>query len=272
LNAAVSDTARWVAVYRAWEYAQAKPLFCDPYADRFAGARGRDMAALIPHDGWPLIVRTKLIDDLVLQAIAQGCDCVVNLGAGFDMRPYRLALPESLLWIEVDLPDLMQEKERMLGGAKPHFELHRIMVDLTAADALMNLEALSSAAQRVLVITEGLLIYWQESQVRALARELCDRPIHWWVLDLASPAMLEQNRQTLHAVTAKSPMRFAPTEGVGYFEALGWSATEVHSVLHAAHRLARLPADLLEFARQPEPDPRNLGSSLWSAVVQLEPK
>jgi len=25
--------------------------------------------------GWPLITRTKLIDDLLMDAIAQGCDC-----------------------------------------------------------------------------------------------------------------------------------------------------------------------------------------------------
>ncbi len=78
----VSDTARWVAVYRAWESARADALFHDPYADLLAGERGRAIAALMPaqaRSGWPLITRTKLIDDLLMDAIAQGCDCVLNL-------------------------------------------------------------------------------------------------------------------------------------------------------------------------------------------------
>src|SRR6202043_1081171 len=54
----VSDTARWVAVYRAWESARADALFHDPYADLLAGERGRAIAALMPaqaRSGWPII-------------------------------------------------------------------------------------------------------------------------------------------------------------------------------------------------------------------------
>ena len=105
----VSDTARWVAVYRAWESARADALFRDPYADALAGERGRAIAGLMPkqaRSGWPIIARTKLIDDLVQAAIAQGCDCVMNLAAGLDARPYRLELPGSLRWVEADLPAL----------------------------------------------------------------------------------------------------------------------------------------------------------------------
>ena len=57
----VSDTARWVAVYRAWESARPDALFKDPLADRLAGDRGRAIAALAPRQarsGWPMIART----------------------------------------------------------------------------------------------------------------------------------------------------------------------------------------------------------------------
>jgi hypothetical protein len=36
----VSDTARWMAAYRAAESARHDALFTDPFAERFAGARG----------------------------------------------------------------------------------------------------------------------------------------------------------------------------------------------------------------------------------------
>src|SRR6185312_5485152 len=99
----ISDTARWVAVYRAWETARPDALFRDPFAERLAGERGRAIAAVTPRaavTGWSAVTRTKLIDDLVLDSIAHGCDRVLNLAAGFDTRPYRLALPRALTWIE----------------------------------------------------------------------------------------------------------------------------------------------------------------------------
>ena len=44
----VSDTARWVAVYRARESARPDALFHDPYAELLAGERGRAIAAFMP--------------------------------------------------------------------------------------------------------------------------------------------------------------------------------------------------------------------------------
>ena len=64
----VSDTARWVATYRAWESARPDALFRDPYAERLAGERGAAIAQMMPkqaRSGWPLVVRTKLFDDLI---------------------------------------------------------------------------------------------------------------------------------------------------------------------------------------------------------------
>src|SRR6185369_17641435 len=42
----VSDTARWVATYRAQETARPDALFKDPFAERLAGERGRAIAAV----------------------------------------------------------------------------------------------------------------------------------------------------------------------------------------------------------------------------------
>ena len=39
----ISDTARWVAVYRAMETARPDAIFSDPFADRLAAQRGREI-------------------------------------------------------------------------------------------------------------------------------------------------------------------------------------------------------------------------------------
>ena len=115
----VSDTARWMAAERAVESVRPDALFIDPFANRLAGDRGRAIAATAPRltrNGWPSVIRTKLIDDLVAESVKRGCERVLNLAAGFDTRPYRLELPTGLEWIEADLPEIINEKQRLLTG------------------------------------------------------------------------------------------------------------------------------------------------------------
>jgi methyltransferase (TIGR00027 family) len=271
----VSDTARWIAVYRAWESARPDALFRDPHAQLLAGERGQAIAALMPRqarNGWPLVARTKLMDDAILATIAQGCDCVVNLAAGFDTRPYRLAVPSSLRWIEADLPALTEEKEQLLKDAEPRCQLRRIKVDL--ADSAARVAMLKDAvgpSRNVLVITEGLLVYLDEAQVRSLAMDLIAQAgIRWWMLDLASPSLLAMMKKSMGPQLANAPMIFGPANGVAFFEALGWRATHIQSMLRAAARFRRLPWSLKLFGFLPEPNPRSPGRAPWSAVVQLE--
>ncbi len=71
----VSDTARWVALYRAMESERPDPLFHDPYARRLAGERGERILASMQRGrtwAWPMIVRTAVMDELILRAVARG--------------------------------------------------------------------------------------------------------------------------------------------------------------------------------------------------------
>lgn len=270
----VSDTARWVAVYRAWESARPDALFDDPYAKSLAGERGQAIAALMPaqaRSGWPMIARTKLIDDLVQAAVAQGCDCVVNLAAGLDTRPYRLALPNSLRWIEADLPGLIEEKEQLLADAKPRCQLRRIKVDLTDIGARVPaLQSAVATSTNALIISEGLLVYLDEGQVSALSRDVAALAgVRGWILDLGSPAILKMMNKGMGAHLTNSALKFAPANGIAFFEALGWRVAQVHSIFQAAMRFRRLPWFLKLFALLPEPNPRKLGAARWSGVVQL---
>ena len=110
----VSDTALWVAVYRAAESKRKDALFHDPYAERLAGERGRQIVGQLEHgagSAWSIVTRTAVLDEMIVAAIGDGADGVLNLAAGLDTRPYRLPLPSSLRWIEVDFPDMIAYKE-----------------------------------------------------------------------------------------------------------------------------------------------------------------
>ncbi|AEV74305.1 methyltransferase, putative, TIGR00027 family [Mycolicibacterium rhodesiae NBB3] len=269
----VSDTARWVATYRATETARSDALFHDHLADRLAGERGHAMVAAAPRamrNGWWLVARTKVIDDIVSKAIADGCDRILNLAAGLDTRPYRLDLPPELRWVEADLPGLLAEKQQLLAGETPRCRLTTHAVDLAdshARDAFLN-DGLSGAS-KALVLTEGLLMYLEESDVRALSRSFTRPEIAWWMLDFAGPGLQKRLNKRTGGMLNSAPIKFAPANGLAFYEDLGWRPVEVDSVFSAAHRFGRLPLWMRLAARLPQPDPRKPGNQAYSGIVRL---
>lgn len=243
----VSDTARWVAFYRAMETERPDALFRDPWARQLAGERGAAIVRHIPRAramAWALIVRTQVFDELILQAVRRdGADVVLNLAAGFDTRPYRLALPPSLRWIEVDLPELLAHKERELEGERPVCELERVRLDLADAEARRDLfERVGRMGERVLVASEGLLLYLTPQQVAPLARDLHGpASFRWWITDLLSPALRARLLRNWgkHLENASSVYQFAPEEGPGFFRRYGWRTAEFRPVFDEARRLKR---------------------------------
>jgi methyltransferase (TIGR00027 family) len=268
----VSDTARWMAVYRARESERDDAVFRDPFARALAGERGERIAnalAFTDDNAWSFVARTYLFDRFVTRLVQHGADMVVNLAAGLDTRPYRMALPPALPWIEVDLPDILDYKEGILGDAKPVCALERVRLDLSNEDGRRGLFAgLGRRAKRIAVISEGLVIYLMPDAVAALARDLAGPPgMQHWVLDLASPGLVGMMKQsTGNAMNeAGAPFLFAPAEGPPFFAAHGWQPIEVRSLLKTAAKLGRLPFALRMFAMLPESDGAQ-GSRPWSAV------
>jgi methyltransferase (TIGR00027 family) len=267
----VSDTARWVAAYRALESARSDAIFHDHLADRLAGERGYAIAKLASvHSQWALVTRTRIIDDLVMKSVAQGTDCVLNLAAGFDTRPYRLGLPQELLWIEADLPALIDEKDELLRDEVPQCKLARERVDLTNTAARTALfDDINHRASRTLVISEGLVIYLENAVVSQLAQALAAVPnFAHWIVDFSSPEILEMQQRSMGAELANAPFKFAATEGLDFFEREGWKAESVLSLMREAGRLRRLPTWMRLFAVLPQPDPRKRGGR-WSVVTEF---
>jgi methyltransferase (TIGR00027 family) len=268
----VSDTARWVAAYRAEESTREDALFRDPLADKLAGERGRAIAKRAsPHSRWALIARTQVIDEYVASVLRGGCDCVLNLAAGFDTRPYRLTLPEDLLWVEADLPELVAEKEQLLAGERPRCRLEREALDLSDSSALNEFVSRRlKDSQRAAVITEGLVIYLEETAVAGLARAFLAQPaIESWILDFNSPRITAELATAMGDLLDSAPFKFAPPNGIAFFEALGWKLGELRSLFHEGARLKRLPLLMRPFALFPPPNPRQLGNERWSGVVRL---
>jgi methyltransferase (TIGR00027 family) len=243
----VSDTARWVAVYRAMETERPDAIFRDPYARRLAGAKGEEIVRTMKGGAsaaWSMIVRTAVFDELILAEIARSnIDCVLNLAAGLDARPFRLRLPAQLRWIDVDFAPILDYKWELLKDEMSSCLYETAPTDLTDGDARRALFARVAAEQdRVLVIAEGLLIYLTPADVGALATDLHGQPAFMaWVIDLASPRLLKWMQRSWGKGVSKgsAPFLFAPKEGTAFFARSGWREREFRSAWTEAKRLNR---------------------------------
>jgi len=269
----VSDTARWVAFYRAEESTRHDPVFRDPFARRLAGERGEQIARSGPFTrktSWPFIARTYLFDQFIQEQIQQGADMVVNLAAGLDARPYRMALPPTLRWIEVDLPDILDHKEEILRNEKPVCALERVRLDLSDVGVRRELfQNLGRKATQALIVSEGLLTYLTEEEVGALARDLAvNKSFQHWLLDFGSPALVKMLQKRMGAQLSQAPLKFAPENGPEFFVAHGWRLQRAHSVLKAAAQIKRLPPLMRLFALFDSGEFQ--AKRLWSAACLFE--
>ena len=268
----ISDTARWAAYFRAQETARPDAIFRDPYAERLAGQHGVDIANTLPEGNkhaWAWVARTYLFDHFIAQELQQGVDLVVNLAAVLDARPYRMKLPAPLQWIEVDLPEILAYKEEILANEKPTCALERIRLDLSDSNARRALFAnLNQRAKKILVVTEGLLIYLSAEEVAALARDLgSGANFQRWIMDLASPGLLKMMQKTTgkHLSEVGAPFKFAPAEGPDFFKPHGWEPAEVRGLLKTATKFKRPPFLLRLLGHLPERK-GPVGNRPWSGV------
>jgi len=242
----VSDTALWVAYYRAKETARADALFKDQLASVLVGERGKKIAEYMQstskYTEWSVVIRTVIIDDFINQLINEGVDTVINLGAGMDTRPYRMTLPKTLRWVEVDYSHIIAHKDKVLNSEIPTCQLTRIAADLSNDNERRKLLSdLSSQCKKALIITEGVIPYLTEDQTAALARDLHAQPnfVHW-ITEYFAPEVyryLQDRRQSKKMQNA--PFQFFPINWLGFFERNGWRPRTIRYTSEESIRLNR---------------------------------
>jgi len=205
----VSDTALLVAAARASETERPDGLVRDPFAAILAGERGMGIARNASQSRWMSFgigLRSRFIDELLTTELQAGStDCVLSLGAGLDARPWRLALPDNLRWIEVDFAPILDYKHNALKDVPARCRLERMTADLNERDQRQGvLDEATAKGSRVLLLTEGLLYYLPGSTVRGLAMETAKRSGYSkWLLDVSSQALMR-----LEATGSRSIERF----------------------------------------------------------------
>ncbi|HEY4149970.1 MAG TPA: class I SAM-dependent methyltransferase [Chitinophagaceae bacterium] len=107
----ISDTALWIAGYRALETERPDAVFRDSLAKKLAGDRGREMVVTTPNTGlmaFAMTVRTIAIDRLVEMAVAgtrkaliitEGVISYLTSDQAMQLSKDLFAVPSFIYWI-----------------------------------------------------------------------------------------------------------------------------------------------------------------------------
>jgi methyltransferase (TIGR00027 family) len=197
----ISRTAAHMALIRALETAKAadRRLFSDPFACRFLPRLQRVLMLPARSPPWRRMIeaifdrkapgartsgaaRTRLIDDWTRQAVRDGIDQVVIMGAGFDCRALRLKELHSVMVFELDRREMLALKSRLLTDAQTQ-KIVRVPIDfLTDKPEERLRESGYAPGARTLFIWEGVTNYLDQASVDATFETFARSPEGSWVI------------------------------------------------------------------------------------------
>lgn len=115
-------------------------------------------------------VRGALIDEETCNFIGDNPNAVViQLGAGLDARYQRIGMPKVTCWYDLDLKQGIEFREQLLPHTDNNVYLAQSMFDYSWIDRVKSHDA------PVLIIIEGVLMYFNAKDVQDFFMELCTR-------------------------------------------------------------------------------------------------
>jgi methyltransferase (TIGR00027 family) len=159
---------------RAYESRSRRPILGDQAAaeavDRIDYDFKRIHRTSLPASNQYLVVlRAKQLDDWCADFLRRQPEAiVVHLGCGLDARAFRLAVPPSVLWFDVDQPSVIELRRRLYDDTEQYRMIASSVTDAQWLDQIPT-------GRPTLVVAEGLLMYLPEADVRRLLNRLTDR-------------------------------------------------------------------------------------------------
>ncbi|AKK26284.1 class I SAM-dependent methyltransferase [Mycobacterium sp. EPa45] len=186
LASSVGATATSVAASRALASQGPDALIHDPYADALVKAVGVEALIRVANgeaniEDDPMLnrrrmteqiaVRTRYFDNVFTNAARDGIRQAVILASGLDTRAYRMSWPAGSVVFELDQPQVIEFKTRVMAdlGVSPTADRRTVAIDLRDDWPTALRENGFDVDQPTAWIAEGLLIYLPpEAQDRLL--------------------------------------------------------------------------------------------------------
>ena len=155
---------------RALENRKAHPMLSDPLADRIISNISYDFSQLDAErkSGSCCVARARYYDDSVRKASAAHDEVVVvNVGCGLDTRFHRLQDLRNVQFYELDLPDVLDIRSQLIPeNTENHMPFS--MFDTSWMEQIRQ----NHPESHIIIIFEGVLMYYSEEQVRLLLNDI----------------------------------------------------------------------------------------------------
>lgn len=231
----IAKTSLLTAAMRALETQRSEAegrLFSDPYADLLAGDEGKlllQRAIAVSGEQPAVPIRTAFMDQRINHFICEGVHQVVILAAGMDTRSFRLNLPKETVIFELDRQEVFAYKIEKLRDVRPNCIRKILPVDLREEWHEQLKQSGFKRNERTLWLVEGLLMYLEETQVRALFSRLSmlSSPNDVMLLDILSKTLLQaphMQNQLDFLASIGAPWKFGTDDPEVFMKGLGWSA------------------------------------------------
>lgn len=165
----VPETMLWPLWNRAAEMRSRDPLIDDPKTDSLVARIDYDFAGRFGKPSVFHAVRARVCDDLIRAYLGRvaGDPVVVALGEGLETQFWRIG-DETLRWFSIDLPEAIRVRRELLPGHPQNS-----LVECSALDpAWMDVVP---SGPPPFVSAAGLLMYFQETEVRGLLSRIAER-------------------------------------------------------------------------------------------------
>lgn len=136
-----------------------------------------------------VVLRSKHLDEWALRFLTEHPDAtVVHLACGLDTRAFRLPPPPQTRWYDIDVPDVIELRERLFPARENH---RTIAASVTEPDWLEQVPA----DRPTLIIAEGLTPYLATGDGIDLLRRLVERfPSGEMAFDAVLPWLVRASR------------------------------------------------------------------------------
>jgi len=192
----VGLTSLITAAARHAELSFPEPLIQDPYAGSLAGEEGLEAFQQAiksdPEMAFIVSLRHRWFDDYILESVYQHhIEQIIILGAGMDTRAWRMKFPKNVTIIEVDLPEVLEYKNRILEDEIP--SCNRICVGLDFENTSSFEKIKIDESKPVLWVAEGFVYYLSDDTLQELMKYIQKHspPRSRLIIDLSSQDVLK---------------------------------------------------------------------------------
>ena len=144
-------------------------------------------------------IRTKIIDDITKDIIEKSMSesfTIINLGAGLDTRAIRF-IKDNIYWYDIDFEDVISLRKQFFSELENNKNYECISSSILDYRWIKNIKVRGT----VIIISEGVLMYIEETYIRELIEKLSENFINSHFIFDIIPTIAAKN--TKHHETVK---------------------------------------------------------------------